>query len=335
MSEQYYIGLIYKRLTEKLSQDESNELEEWLSASEEHRDMAKEVAHIWERSKAYEIQEPALDLDEEFARLEPHLDIQEEFRTHSRSSAFNFRILKIAASITILALIGFAITHYSQAPQQLEIVSEENEQKRLRLPDGTNITLKGNSKLIYPATFRGKSREIYLEGEAFLEVAHLDGQNFAVNTSAAKVSVLGTEFIVKDLPAQDRVEVSVLSGKVSMEASQSQQTLVLEANDVGILYKQQQTLRKEQENKTNTTSWYTKSFIFEDTPMEEVIQTLNESYGIDLKLENEALADCPFNLILQTENYQDFLNLFSEVYGIESIYTDDKQILLKGGSCSD
>ena len=54
--------------------------------------------------------------------------------------------------------------------------------------------LNSASKLKYPVAFTGGQRKVFLEGEAYFEVAADTVHPFLVETSGMSVTVLGTGF---------------------------------------------------------------------------------------------------------------------------------------------
>lgn len=86
----------------------------------------------------------------------------------------------------------------------------------LRLSDGTMLRVNSGSRVIYKAEMRGKKREIYLNGEALLDVARDETRPFCVKTDRLDVSVLGTRFDVRSYPDEESRSVVLLSGKVSV-----------------------------------------------------------------------------------------------------------------------
>ena len=67
-------------------------------------------------------------------------------------------------------------------------------QSHLTLSDGTRIWINAGSKLVYPTTFNGDTREIHIEGEVYMEVAHDPSHPFIVHSGDMNVRVLGTKF---------------------------------------------------------------------------------------------------------------------------------------------
>jgi transmembrane sensor len=68
------------------------------------------------------------------------------------------------------------------------------------LPDGTTVVLNKKSKLSYPVEFTGSTREVFLTGEAFFDVAHNPSKPFKVHTGVFVTKVLGTAFSIKAYP---------------------------------------------------------------------------------------------------------------------------------------
>lgn len=86
----------------------------------------------------------------------------------------------------------------------------------LNLSDGTKMQLNSGTRVIYKAEMNGRRREIYLNGEAFLDVFHDETSPFSVKTDRLDVSVLGTKFNVKAYPSDKQQSIVLVSGKVSV-----------------------------------------------------------------------------------------------------------------------
>jgi len=76
------------------------------------------------------------------------------------------------------------------------LVVGDGRRSVVHLPDGTNVWLNSGSRLIYPGSFAKDSREVYLEGEAYFDVAHDKEWPFYVRAKNMDIKVLGTEFFV-------------------------------------------------------------------------------------------------------------------------------------------
>ena len=88
------------------------------------------------------------------------------------------------------------------------------EKYSIVLPDGTKVFLNAGTTLRYPDHFEGGSREVYLNGEAYLEVTKDAEHPFVVKTEEVEVKVLGTVFNVNAYPEGEWVRTTLVEGKV-------------------------------------------------------------------------------------------------------------------------
>jgi len=85
------------------------------------------------------------------------------------------------------------------------------------LCDGTKVFLNAGSRLVYPESFSGKAREVFLVGEAFFDVKHDRDHPFIVQLNDLRIKVLGTRFNVSAYPSDNLIETVLAEGKVRME----------------------------------------------------------------------------------------------------------------------
>ncbi|NLR66739.1 DUF4974 domain-containing protein [Chitinophaga varians] len=88
----------------------------------------------------------------------------------------------------------------------------------LQLEDGTRVWLNAGSRLVYPAAFGQQRREVFLEGEAYFEVATDAQRPFSVYANDMKVAVLGTAFNISAYREDASSQVVLASGSVQLEA---------------------------------------------------------------------------------------------------------------------
>lgn len=87
---------------------------------------------------------------------------------------------------------------------------------RLVLPDQTVVWLNAGSSLTCrnAVAAGGTPREVWLEGEAYFEVAPDSLRPFIVRSEKLRVRVTGTHFDVRAYPDEEIVDVALVSGKV-------------------------------------------------------------------------------------------------------------------------
>lgn len=95
------------------------------------------------------------------------------------------------------------------------------DRAEIMLADGTRILANSNSHIIYPHSFAKKRREIYVSGEAYLEVARDEKRPFVVLTRDFNVKVLGTTFNVNAYETDSLASVALVSGNVELSSAVS------------------------------------------------------------------------------------------------------------------
>ena len=102
------------------------------------------------------------------------------------------------------------------------IYSKSGKVSKVTLADGSLVWLNADSRLRFSRAYgRLASREIYLEGEAYFEVAKDGNHPFLVHTKDLTTHVLGTRFNVKAYAFNPDIEVTLLEGRVMLSAPAS------------------------------------------------------------------------------------------------------------------
>ena len=83
------------------------------------------------------------------------------------------------------------------------------------MSDGTKVWVNSGSRVVYPTTFDADKREIYIEGEVYLEVARNENCPFILKTSELEVKVLGTSFNVSAYKNDDTQSVVLATGSIT------------------------------------------------------------------------------------------------------------------------
>jgi ferric-dicitrate binding protein FerR (iron transport regulator) len=136
-----------------------------------------------------------------------------------------WRNFQKAAAILIIPLVlgGFFWQQFhvtdKTAVAYKEVFTSNGSRLVFNLDDGTKVWLNAGSSLKYPEKFTTLQRNVYLKGEAYFEVKSDKTKPFIVNTQSISVKATGTKFNVRAYLNQKESEVSLLSGKVSVSKS--------------------------------------------------------------------------------------------------------------------
>ena len=82
----------------------------------------------------------------------------------------------------------------------------------LTLSDGTRVWLNSETSIQYPVAFGAKERRVFVQGEAYFEVAKDANKPFTVQFMSSSVTVLGTSFNIRAYPEEKRSQTTLAEG---------------------------------------------------------------------------------------------------------------------------
>lgn len=146
------------------------------------------------------------------------------------------------------------------------------------LPDSSSVTLAPGSTLRLQK--HKDKRLVQMTGKVYFNVRHDDRAPFRVNAGSGFVKVLGTRFQVD---SRDPISVSVVSGKVLFSAIRSgEEALILTKGQSAVLDPAASKPVEITPKHPNPAAWATGEFIYDNTPLPEVLSELSEYYGVTL-----------------------------------------------------
>lgn len=148
----------------------------------------------------------------------------------------------------------------------------------LILCDGTRVWLNADSKITYPVTFTGNTREVYLEGEAFFDVKRNEQAPFTVNADQLNVRVLGTKFNVNTFADNGFASTALVEGsvEVSGKAGTLQRLIpgqVAMIDSIGKIQVVDMELKP-------YTAWLDDMFCFRNAPLSEILKQVERYYNV-------------------------------------------------------
>lgn len=192
----------------------------------------------------------------------------------------------VAAASVLVLLVGFGLLYRMERdrPEWVSVMTVAGEVKEVYLPDSTQVTMAGGSSLKYDRKRYGKERRaVEMKGKAFFQVKRNEARPFSVHTSLTEVTVLGTSFQVKE--KREITEVDVMTGKVRFSGRDVSEPVVLTAGMSASYSEEKKGIEIGTERDVNKLSWKTKLLRFQDTPLAEVIEDLNDCYQAEISCE--------------------------------------------------
>ncbi|RSK33206.1 FecR family protein [Hymenobacter metallilatus] len=207
----------------------------------------------------------------------------------------------------------------------------------VRLADGTTVRVAPGGQLKYPSRFAAQHRTVYLQGEAFFEVAHDKAHPFRVYTRQVVTTVLGTSFLVQAPKNQGPVVVKVRTGRVRVQPRPDAAVAVAPApivvlpNQQAVYSPQRHALARQLV--AEPVQVLAQSFAFDDRPVAEVLMALEKAYGVTIEFDAQALANCSVTLNLREESLYAKLDVLCKTLGA-SYQKTDTHILFRSSGCA-
>lgn len=281
----YFCGELEEKYIEKME-------EELLNNKKNEKEM-KDFARIWKKSADVSVYDK-LDVDSDWEKVRDRMG----FRTRRKKLSFKKYLLRVAAIVVLAVGLSYflstLIKSFPTDPENDYFQITSTGIKEVILPDHSVITLNKNATLFYNNNYGKANRDVILEGEAFFKVVKNASLPFKVFVDNSTIEVLGTQFNIK--PQKGNVQVSVLSGKVAFYATTSKSNRVeLVKNEQAQYNVAEQSFEEKTVLDSNNIAWKTKLLKFEDNALEEVFQSLEDYFGVQIKITDASILNAGFN----------------------------------------
>lgn len=347
--------------------EERAEIERWMRAHQTHDAMARAMQGIWHTHRQQRA--IATDAGEAFARANTAAGIERVMRSLAsaerqatprreaagmaggggvtplfrpwRQTRVRYALLRgaglgVAVGAAILAF-GVTLATSSHQPWQRgstphlrtegkQYIAPAGRLMTVRLGDGSTIILAPGTTLRTKPGFGTDVRDVSLDGEAYFSVTHDIHMPFRVQTAQGFVEDIGTKFAVR-IYAGDTARVVVSEGKVAIGTG-----VVLGAGDVaritaGVPSHIQRGIPVE-----HLLAWTTGVLEFQLVPLRDVVADLSRWYGVEIRVDDDALASHPVTATFRAMSVAATLEHLARVTGARIDIKGTARILTPGSS---
>jgi ferric-dicitrate binding protein FerR (iron transport regulator) len=283
-----------------ISEEEMKTLRTWIGESEENRKLFFQLKQVYDLRRGG-LYPDNKEIEKNWERLLSKIKRLETESSGSASDENRFRsvfvsLLKYAAVAAIFVCLTLGIQKLSKKADT-EVVFTEIDMEagtrmsRLTLPDGSKVILNASTKLRYPDKFDSRSREVFLDGEAYFEVVHNKKQPFIVRTEHQQIRVLGTSFNVMDYSVDDYAITTLIEGSVELQMAGKDgmqgEKGILKPNQQVFFDKTNSELVLENVKIDLARTWVNKIYHFRDEPLYRIMQRLEKLYGVKIKIDDD------------------------------------------------
>ena len=237
------------------------------------------------------------------------------------------------AGVLIIPLIVFSVWYFqhgkivetgpakaieTQKSRLVTVKAPPGGRLNFEFPDGSKVWLNSGSVIKYPVSFDDKYREVDLLGEAVFEIKK-DRIPFVVHNSGPDVKVYGTVFCVNSYADNDDVIVALKEGKISLGANSTE--LFLKPGEVSFFNKSEKRIAIKKINDIDRyISWRDGKLIFRDTPLSEIVKTLQHNYNVQIRLSNSKIANYKYNATFENESLEQILYMLTLTAPVKYVY---------------
>ena len=340
MKEEKYWILLSKKIAGEATPEELDELQELISSNTEWKTTMENLRELWsskpvivDTDKKQKIEDAYLvhinRLKEKGADFKENTELAvhdvEINLTAVKKPFYKSWITYAAAAVFIVAVIFLypliadtGKTNEVESPIRPfnEITINPGSRTKVQLPDGSQVWVNSGSHLTYEGNFKGNTREVQLDGEAYFDVAKDASRPFIVHTSGIDIKVLGTAFNVKAYKTEPTIEATLIHGSIEViNKSQPGSAKIMLKPHEKLVYNKYvikdikdykadiqpvadsfsiiiKPLGKNiADNDIVETAWVYNKLIFEDERFADLALKMERWYNVKISIENEKLKD--------------------------------------------
>jgi ferric-dicitrate binding protein FerR (iron transport regulator) len=241
-------------------------------------------------------------------------------------------LLKVAAVATGLILVSYLIIQLTTTGKTETWSTAYGEQQTLYLPDSTMVVLNSNSRVRISKWKNNQPREVWLEGEAYFDVKHLNKNTsvterlpFTVHTQQVEIDVLGTAFDVRE--RRGITEVVLERGLIKLNSKRAR-SAVMHPGDRIVYSAAADTLNRSSVDVTDYLKWREKKLLLVDPTAAEICKYLEDNFGKKILFEDSTLQHKKIEGPILINNLDDALFVISTVLNTR-ISKKDSVIILR------
>lgn len=208
------------------------------------------------------------------------------------------RTMWVRAAVILIAILSGALIH-ALMPKSIEAGYNEinvplGQMTQIKLSDGSKVWLNSGSIFRYPSEFGNYSREVFIDGEAFMDIAKNKNKPFIVNMDKFSVRVFGTSFNVSAYSDDKVADVTLVNGSVLVESKDNSWSKYIVPGQSATIVNG----KIDKVSNVNTdfyTSWKNGKIVFRKETLEEIAKKMERWYNVEIRFKDEGLKSLVFS----------------------------------------
>ena len=310
--------MIKRFLEGKERKGDKDQIIDWFSDIRFEKDIQKKYHLLWDELSGHEDMED-FDGSVMLGRIYSKIK-KDEYKAVPKNKGM-VRVLNFISKIAAILFIPLLAYVWINKESKITIASETayseinsplGTRTKFYLPDGTTGWLNGGSGLKCPKEFRGKSREVFLNGEAYFDVVTNSKIPFIVKGEHIDVIAYGTSFNVQAYPEDPACWITLIEGKIRLAEKINDQVINsvdLIPGQMCVYYPAKGLDRIETVDTKKVTAWMEGKLAFREETFTEVVRKINRWYNVELIIKDEALKSYSYQATFIDETLDEVLKL--------------------------
>lgn len=306
------------------TEPEFNQFREWVDQESQSISGRQMIREVWDEFVPNEKSESEkLKYDQILDKIHHQIHInqnKQQLEASDKKASYRIGVILTRAAavllIPVLSLLLYTMyagkANFSNNLNMLEVEAPAGSRIHIRLGDGTLVWLNHGSKLKYPYRFSREIRKVYLEGEAYFQVAHNAKIPFVVGTSSVDVKATGTEFNVSAYPDDKNVVTTLVEGKVILYNSANKQEIKALLPDQCLKYNSEgNTFVLESGETEKNIGWKDGRLIFRNDSFGEIAKKLDRWFNVEVEITSEKVNEFTCTATFTDETLSQVLELLT------------------------
>jgi transmembrane sensor len=228
-------------------------------------------------------------------------------------------LLKYAAVFVLAFVLGSLSLYFINQSERNTLSDKYNtidvpygQRSQITLYDGTRVWLNSGTKFKYPVVFSTKTRDVFIEGEAYFDVAKDAKHPFVVSSGKLKVEVIGTHFNVCAYSDENEFSTTLEEGSVKVYNTGNGTFTKMNPGEQVVLDRKTDSFKRLRVNTDLYTSWKENLLKFDDATFEEVIKKMERWYDVKITVAPGINTKERFTMTIKTESLREMLLLVSK-----------------------
>ena len=283
--ENEHTELIIGYLQNNLTQEETDCFYNWVNESASNKELFFEIKAMYDAGLPLST---PWETSESWERL-----LNKKKNSQSRRFNLWYQISTYAAvALLAVAISSMYFLFFHEEDNSLYsryIGGDGLEADVVELPDGTHISLGSKTTFHYDKDYGKDKRIVYLEGEAYFDVAKQKDKPFIVKTKEQDIEALGTKFNVMAYPLDSLVVTTLSEGSVRLTSLNMAHSTILKPDQQLIYNRNTKKSYLQDVDAQQYSSWTSGYYYFPQQSLQAILDRLSHVYGIQFTVNSEAL----------------------------------------------